>query len=66
MSLPQPFRGEVWDVDVEVFGRHPAVVLSANLMNTRLGHVAVVPIAGTAGPTRRTSRWAVRPDYLAR
>ena len=61
MSLPEPFRGEVWDVDFEDVGRHPAVVLSANLMSTRLGHVAVVPITGTAGPTRRTSRWTARP-----
>lgn len=32
------------------FGEHPAVVLSVNPMNVRLGHVAVVPITGTAGP----------------
>lgn len=31
-------------------GRHPALVLSVNPMNTRLGHVAVVPITGTPGP----------------
>ena len=50
MSLPEPFRGEVWDVDLEDVGRHPAVVLSANLRNARLGHVAVASITGTAGP----------------
>ena len=50
MSLPEPFRGEVWDVDFDEFGLHPAVVLSINLLNTRLGHVAVVPVTGTRGP----------------
>lgn len=47
---PEPFRGEVWDVDFEAFGTHPAVVLSINGLNTRLGHVAVIPITGTSGP----------------
>lgn len=55
MALPEPFRGEVWDVDFDDFGRHPAVVLSANLLNSRLGHVAVIPVTGTTGPTRLTS-----------
>lgn len=50
MSLPEPFRGEVWDVDFDDFGLHPAVVMSINVLNTRLGHVAVVPVTGTAGP----------------
>lgn len=50
MSLPEPFRGEVWDVDLDEFGLHPAVVLSINLLNTRLGHVAVIPLTGTRGP----------------
>lgn len=27
MSLPEPFRGEVWDIDFPDFGVHPAVVL---------------------------------------
>jgi len=31
-------------------GEHPAVVLSINALNTRLGHVAVVPVTGTPGP----------------
>lgn len=40
MSLSEPFRGEVWDVDVDVdgFGPHPAVVLSIKGRNARLGH----------------------------
>lgn len=29
---------------------HPAVVLSINALNSRLGHVAVIPVPGTQGP----------------
>lgn len=47
---PEPLRGQIWDVDFEGFGEHPAVVLSANRLNHVLGHVAVVPITGTSGP----------------
>lgn len=47
---PEPFRGEVWDVRFPRFGEHPAIVLSVNALNTRLGHVAVVPVTGTIGP----------------
>lgn len=50
MPRPEPFRGEVWDVDFPDFDVHPAVVLSANALNARLGHVAVIPITGTPGP----------------
>jgi len=50
MSLPEPFRGEVWDVEFDDFGLHPAIVLSINPLNTRLGHVAVIPVTDTAGP----------------
>lgn len=50
MPLPEPFRGEVWDVDFLEFDRHPAVVISVNALNRRLGHVAVIPVTGTAGP----------------
>ena len=50
MPLPEPFRGEVWDVDFDEFGMHPAIVLSINPMNVRLGHVAVIPVTGTASP----------------
>lgn len=52
MPRPEPFRGEVWDVDFDDFGRHPAVVLSVHALNSRLGHVAVIPVTGTAGPDR--------------
>lgn len=51
MPLPEAMRGEVWDVDFIDFGEHPAVVLSATPLNARLGHVAVIPITGTRGPT---------------
>ncbi len=50
MSLPEPLRGEVWDVDFDGSGLHPAVVLSLNMLNTRLGHVAVIPVTSTRGP----------------
>lgn len=50
MAAPEPFRGEVWDVRFPSFGEHPAVVLSVNPLNVRLGHVAVIPITGTPGP----------------
>ncbi len=50
MPPTEPFRGEVWDVDFDDFGMHPAVVLSINPLNTRLGHVAVLPVTGTPGP----------------
>lgn len=50
MPAPEPFRAQVWDIDFE-FGRHPAVVLSVNPLNHRLGHVAVIPITGTPGPS---------------
>lgn len=50
MPLPEPFRGEVWDVDFDDLGRHPAVVISINPMTARLGHVAVIPVTGAPGP----------------
>lgn len=50
MIPPEPFRGEVWNVRFPAFGTHPAVVFSVNALNRRLGHVAVIPITGTAGP----------------
>ena len=50
MALPEPLRGEVWDVAFPGFGVHPAVVLSVNALNTRLGHVVVLPVTGTSGP----------------
>ena len=50
MASPEPCRGEVWDVRFPGFGEHPAVVLSINVLNARLGHVAVLPVTGTPGP----------------
>jgi mRNA interferase MazF len=50
VAQPEPLRGEVWDVRFPAFGMHPAVVLSVNRLNTRLGHAAVIPVTGTRGP----------------
>jgi mRNA interferase MazF len=50
MPLPEALRGEVWDVDFAEFGEHPAVIVSANPPNRRLGHVVAVPVTGTLGP----------------
>lgn len=50
MPHPEPLRGEVWEVRFPAFGLHPAVVLSVNPLNARLGHAAVIPITGTRGP----------------
>lgn len=49
MAPPKPLRGEVWNVRFPAFGQHPAVVLSVNPLNVRLGHAAVIPITGTHG-----------------
>ena len=40
----------MWDVEFPDFGLHPGIVLSVNALNTRLGHVAVIPVTGTSGP----------------
>ena len=50
MAISEPFRGEVWDVRFPSFGEHPAVVVSINALNSRLGHIAVIPVTGTPGP----------------
>lgn len=50
MPLPEPLHGEVWDVDFDDFGMHPAVVLSVNALNIRLWHIAVISVTGTSGP----------------
>jgi mRNA interferase MazF len=40
----------VWDVRFPAIGVHPGLVLSANAVNAQLGHVAAIPVTGTAGP----------------
>jgi mRNA interferase MazF len=50
VALVEPLRGEVWDVRFPAFGEHPAVVVSVNPLNARLGHVAVIPVTGSPGP----------------
>jgi len=59
-TRPEPLRGEIWDVRFPGFGEHPAAVLSINLLNSRLGHVAVVPVTGTPGP--ETTHVPLGPD----
>lgn len=46
----EPMRGEVWDATLPRAGKHPVVVLSANIMTARLGSVAAVLVTGTSGP----------------
>lgn len=50
MPTSEPFRAQVWDVGFE-FGTHPAVVISVHPLNSRWGHVAVIPVTGTPGPS---------------
>ena len=50
MPRPEALRGEVRDVDFPDVGTHPAVVLSVDPMDVRLGHIAVIPVTGTQGP----------------
>lgn len=40
----------MWDADVPGVGEHPSVVLSANPVDERLGHLTIVVVTGTAGP----------------
>lgn len=49
MPIAEPLRGEVWDVAFD-FDDNPAVVVSINQLNLRLGHVVVIPVTGTRGP----------------
>lgn len=50
MATHEPLRGEVWDVRFSGFGEQPAVVLSVNPLEVRLGHATVIPITGSPGP----------------
>ena len=46
-----PLRGEVWDVHFPTpVGLHPAVVLTSNVLRSRLSAVTVVLVTGTPGP----------------
>ena len=47
---PEPLRGEVWDVWFHRIGEHPAVIISVNAVNRRLGHVVAIPVTGNPGP----------------
>ena len=49
--MRDPLRGEVWRVTFpNPIGWHPAVVLSNNPLNVRLGSVVVVVVTGNDGP----------------
>jgi mRNA interferase MazF len=51
MGDPEPLRGEVWDVRFRApIGEHPAVVLSVNMLNTRLSTAVVALVTSTEGP----------------
>jgi mRNA interferase MazF len=51
MTAPEPLRGDVWDVRFRApIGEHPAVVLSINMLNSRLSTAVVTVITGTQGP----------------
>lgn len=72
-----PLRGEVWDVDIPAVGEHPSVVLSANALNARLGHITIavvtgtgpdvthVPLSADAGLTRYAESYANTTDLHA-
>ena len=46
-----PLRGEVWDARLpNPIGNHPVVVLTINVLTTRLSAVTVAVITGTEGP----------------
>lgn len=50
-SSLQPLRGEIWDVRFpSPVGDHPAVVLTTNVLRSRLSAVTVVLVTGAAGP----------------
>ena len=52
MSVPEPLRGDVWDIRFpSPVGEHSAVVLSANMLNVRLATAVVAVITGTEGPS---------------
>lgn len=50
MPLPEPVRGDHWDMDLPEFVGIPADVSIVNALNRRLGHVAVIPVTETPGP----------------
>jgi mRNA interferase MazF len=52
VPLPEPLRGDVWDIRFpNPVGERPAVVLSANMLNSRLATVVVAVVTGTEGPS---------------
>ncbi|MFA7265623.1 MAG: type II toxin-antitoxin system PemK/MazF family toxin [Candidatus Nanopelagicales bacterium] len=43
-------RGEVWDIDFPGVGRHPGVVLTNDVLLSRLGSFTVALVTHTQGP----------------
>lgn len=45
------FRGDIWDIQVpQPIGSRPCVVLTTNVLISRLGSVTVAEVTGTEGP----------------
>ena len=45
-----PMRGEVWEARVPRAGVHPVVILTINVLRSRLSSVTVAVTTGTRGP----------------
>ena len=48
----EPLRGDVWDARLSRVGDHPVVILTINVMISRLSAVTVAVITGTEGPAQ--------------
>ena len=46
----EPFRGDVWDAHLPRVGDHPVIVLTVNVLISRLSAVTVAIVTGTEGP----------------
>lgn len=48
----EPLRGDVWDARLPRVGDHPVVILTINVMISRLSAVTVAVVTGTEGPAQ--------------
>jgi mRNA interferase MazF len=48
--MVEPLRGDVWDAHLPRAGDHPVVVLTINVLISRLSAVTVAVVTGTEGP----------------
>lgn len=46
----EPFRGDVWDAHLPRVGDHPVIVLTVNVLISRLSAVTVAVVTGNEGP----------------